>query len=255
MKEKKILITRRIGGDLHAIHYLSQGEYSSEDDKKLPFVIMCHGFTGDKYEWGRFPKTTKALNAAGFDALIFDFSGSGENEREFITLTNQARDLEDVYLWAKHQGYSWIAAIGLSFGGLTLLVANLPDIKTLVFWAPGFHLKNMFSPRAQDNLKEKQLILPTSGEGEPIKINNTFVEDIIQYDPSIYLQKLSTPALIVQGTKDRAVRPRNTREAFKLMPQDDHHKLIEIDKASHDFDGEHLTQFIDVTINWLKNYL
>ena len=113
----------------------------------------------------------------------------------------------------------------------------------------------MFSPRAHDNLKNKPLILPTSGDGEPIKINNTFVEDLTRYDPNIYLQKLSTSALIVQGTKDRSVRPRNTREAFTLLPDDDHHKLIEIDKAGHDFDGAHLTEFIEVSINWLKKYL
>jgi esterase/lipase len=255
MKEKKILITRRIGGNLHAIHYLGQGEYSSEEDKKLPFVILCHGFTGDKYEWGRFPKTAKALNAAGFDTLIFDFSGSGENEREFITLSNQARDLEDVYTWARNQGYSWIAGIGLSFGGLTLLVANLPEVKTLVFWAPAFHLKDMVSPRSSENKKKEPLFFPTSGKGEPIKINHMFVEDLSKFDTSIYLQKLTTPALIVQGTKDRAVRPRNTREAFKSMPQDNDHKLIEIDKASHDFDGAHLAEFINVSINWLKKYL
>lgn len=255
MSEKKILISRRIGGNLHAIHYLSRGEYSSEDDNRLPFVIICHGFTGDKYEWGRFPKTAKALNEADFDALIFDFSGSGENKREFVTLSNQARDLEDVYAWAKNQGYSWIAAIGLSFGGLTLLVANLPEVKTLVFWAPAFHLKNMFSSRAQENLKKKPIIFPSSGDVDPIKINHTFVEELSKYDPSIYLQKLSTPALIVQGTKDRAVRPRNIREAFKYLPQDNHHKLIEIDKAGHDFDGPHLIEFIEVTINWLKKYL
>ena len=72
--------------------------------------------------------------------MTLDFSGSGENERELITLSKQARDLEDVYDWVKTQGYSNIAAIGLSFGGLTLLVANLPEIKTKVFWAPGFYL-------------------------------------------------------------------------------------------------------------------
>ena len=255
MSEKKIVISRSVGGHLHAVYFLSQGEYSSEDDRRRPFVIICHGFTGDKYEWGRFNKTAKALNDVGFDALIFDFSGSGENEREFITLSKQARDLEDVYAWAKDQGYSWIAAIGLSFGGLTLLVAKIPEIKTSIFWAPAFHLKNMFSPRAQENLKKNLLSLPTSGDCEPIKINNTFVEDILKYDVNAYLKNLSPPALIVQGTKDWAVRPRNTREAFKNMPQDDHHKLIEVEKAGHDFDGAHLAEFIEESIKWLKKYL
>ena len=141
MIEKKILITRSVGGHLHAVHFLSRGENSSEKDEIFPFVILCHGLTGDKYEWGRFTKTAKALNEEGFDALIFDFSGSGENERESITLSKQVKDLEDIYTWAKNKGYTRIAVIGLSFGGLTALVAELPGIKTYVFWAPGFYAK------------------------------------------------------------------------------------------------------------------
>ena len=104
-------------------------------------------------------------------------------------------------------------------------------------------------------MRKKPLILPSSGKGDSIKINNTFVEDLAKYDPSNFLQKLAAPALIVQGNKDRSVRPRNTREAFTHLPQDNHHKLIEIEKAGHDFDGAQLTEFIEESIKWLKNYL
>ena len=155
MDQIKKLIPRSVGGHLHAVHFTNE---KSEDSKRNPFVIICHGFTGDKYEWGRFTETAIALNKVGFEALIFDFSGSGENEREFITLSKQARDLEDVHDWVKNQGYSNIAVIGLSFGGLTLLVANLPEVKTKVFWAPGFYLKKMFPKSMVRNLKKKQII-------------------------------------------------------------------------------------------------
>jgi esterase/lipase len=253
MMEKKLLIPRSIGGNLHSVHYLSRGEYSSEHGKRLPFVIICHGFTGEKYEWGRYPKTAKALNAEGFDALIFDFSGSGENEREFITLSKQARDLKDVHAWSKEQGYSWIAVIGLSFGGLTTLVANLPEIKVIIFWAPAFHIRKFFTEKTIENLKKKPFRI-ASGDLEPIQINETFVEDLSKYDINSYLQKLRIPVLIVQGKKDGTVRPANTREAFKYLPQDEHHKLFEVEGATHDFDGEHLEIFIKKTITWLKKY-
>lgn len=253
MMEKKLLIPRSVGGHLHAVHYLSRGEYSSKEEKRLPYVIICHGFTGEKYEWGRYLKTAKALNKEGFDALIFDFSGSGENEREFITLSKQARDLRDVHAWSKEQGYVWIAVIGLSFGGLTTLVAQLPEIKTIVFWAPAFHIRKFFTDKTVENLKKKPFKIP-SQDLEPITIDATFVEDLEKYDVNSYLQKLKIPVLIVQGKKDGTVRPANTREAFSYLPQDEHHRLYEVEGATHDFEGEHLEIFIKETINWLKKY-
>ena len=253
--EKQILIPRSVGGNLHSVHYLSQEEYSSIEDKKSPFVIICHGFTGDKYEIGRFPRTAKALNQAGFDALIFDFSGSGENEREMLTLSKQARDLEDVYAWTKNQGYSWISVIGLSFGGLTALVSNLPEIKTHIFWAPAFYMRKFFNPITEENLKKKPFIIQSSGDYEPITIDITFVESLANYDVNSYLQKLMTPTLIILGTKDGTIGPRDIRKGFKLLPQDEHHELIEIENATHDFEDEDLAKFIQLSIDWLKKYL
>ena len=255
MMEKQILIPRSVGGNLHAVHFLSQGGYLSQDEKKLPFVIICHGFTGDKYEIGRFPKTAKALNDAGFDALIFDFSGSGENEREMLTLSKQVRDLEDVYNWVKEQGYSWVSVIGLSFGGLTALVANLPEIKTLIFWAPAFYMRKFFNPSTEENLKKKPFTIQSSGDYDPITIDITFVDSLSEYDVNSYLQKLITPALIILGTKDGTIGPADICEGFKLLPQDDHHELIEIENATHDFEDQHLAIFIEASIDWLKKYL
>ncbi len=255
MNQTKKLIPRSVGGHLHAVHFTNEKVIASEESKQIPFVIICHGFTGDKYEWGRFTDTAEASIEAGFEALIFDFSGSGENERELITLSKQARDLEEVYEWVKNQGYSNIAVIGLSFGGLTLLVANLPEIKTKVFWAPGFYLKKMFPSSMVKNLKKKPLKIPASGDFEPITIDHTFIEDLSNYNANSYLQKLVTPTLIIQGTGDTTIGLENTREAFEHLPKDDHHKLVEIDDATHDFKGEHLVKFIDISINWLKKYL
>lgn len=255
MNQIKKLIPRSVGGHLHAVHFTNEKVIASEESKQIPFVIICHGFSGDKYEWGRFTDTAVALSEVGYESLLFDFSGSGENERELITLSKQARDLEDVYEWVKNQGYSNIAVIGLSFGGLTLLVTNLPEIKTKVFWAPGFYLKKMFPSSMVKNLKKKPLKIPASGDFEPITIDHTFVEDLSNYDANSYLNSLVTPTLIIQGTGDTIVGLDNTREAFKHLPQDDHHKLVEIDDATHDFKGEHLVKFIELTINWLKKYL
>lgn len=261
MSETKILIPKSSGGSLSAIHFITSNNLFKDSNKKAPFVIICHGFTGDKYEWGRFSKTANILNDEGFDALIFDFSGSGENERELILLSKQVKDLEDVYAWAKRQNYSWIAIIGLSFGGLTLLIADLPGIKTTIFWAPGFNIMRMLKRgnielvEILKNLRRPPLKLPSSGDFEPIWIDYSFIEDILNTDVNTHLRKFTTPALIVQGKADTTINPIYTREAFGYFPQDEHHKMIEIDNAGHDFKDDHLIDFINISIDWLKKYL
>ncbi len=253
MKEKRVLIPNAERSGLHSVFYLTLEEKSSD---RPPILIMCHGFTGDKYEWGRFPETARALNKEGYDVLIFDFSGCGENERESINLTKQASDLENVYLWVKNQGYSKIAVLGLSFGGQTVLKAKLPGIITYVFWAP-FTLLHTTGDQADwfKNIDKGPVEIPTSGEGDPVIVDMSFVMDIANFRVRPALKNLTTPTLIIQGTKDEKVPLELTKKAFSMMPQDSNHKLVEVQDATHDFEKQYLQEFIKETVSWLKIYL
>ena len=255
MVQNKLLIPNQRGINLHSIHFIAEERIISKGKKKNPIVILCHGFTGDKYEWGRFTTTAESLNNEEIDALIFDFSGSGENEREFITLSNQVKDLEIIYDWVKKEGYSWVAIVGLSFGGLTALIAHLPEIITYIFWAPAFYFKEMFLSSLEQSLKKQPIEFPSSSELRPIMIDHSFAEDLAKYNVNKYLERLKKPCLIIQGTRDRDVRPRFTREAFNHISHDKHHKLIEVEKATHNFEGEYLNKFIDLSIEWLKSFI
>ncbi len=254
MQQKDVEIPRTPGGTLKAVHYTTGGSPAN-----TPFVIFCHGFTGDKKEWGRFPKTVEMVVAARFDAILFDFSGSGANPREPITLSKQVQDLEDVYGWVKKQGYTKISTIGLSFGGLTVLFAELPDLKTAIFWAPGFYLEkrfnlfNRFFLRLVSLFKRSPIKIKSPGN-EHIWVDYSFVQDILDSDVDELLVEFTTPTLIIQGTADTAVKPRHTRMAFQLMPIDDHHQLVEVPGATHDFKDAHLDEFIARTVTWLKKY-
>jgi esterase/lipase len=216
---------------------------------------MCHGFTGDKSEWGRFPTTAKALNKEGYDVIIFDFSGSGENEREPITLTKQANDLENVYKWVKNQGYTRIAVLGLSFGGLTTMKASLQGLKTEVLWAPPLLLHS-----TEDqvdwfkDIDKGPVEIPSSGDYDPIIIDMSFPLDVANFRIRKALKNHVTPTLIVQGTADEQVPCELNKKAFSWMPQDDDHKFVEVQDATHDFEDEHLEFFITETKNWLKKY-
>ena len=253
MEEKRVFIPSATGNKLHGVLYIA-----SENKIPLttPILIMCHGFTGDKYEWGRFPKTAKVLNKEGYDVLIFDFSGSGENKREVVNLSKQATDLENVYDWVKNQGYSKIAVLGLSFGGQTVLKASLPGITTYIFWAP-LLLLHTTGDQADwfKDIAKGPVEIPSSGEFEPIIIDMSFVTDMGQFRVKPALKKLYPPTLIVQGTNDDKVPLELTKKAFSMMPQDNNHKLVEVQDATHDFNEKHLQEFIKETVSWLKSYL
>jgi pimeloyl-ACP methyl ester carboxylesterase len=248
--EKKVIIQSISSNKLHAIHYL----YSTIRSDSI--LIICHGFTGDKYEWGRFPKLAERCNKEGFDAILFDFSGSGENERVPITLFKQIQDLESIYQWVRNIGYKKIAVLGLSFGGLTTLGAKLSCIKAYIFWAPFFFLH---ATEDQSNwfkdLNKGPVKIPTSGEGEPLIIDMSFMTDFAKFRVKPRLKEVDTPTLMVQGTSDQSVPYEFTRKAFSLLPKNNRNKLVEIKNATHDFEGEYLKEFIGHTINWLKGYL
>ncbi len=255
MAEQKIQIPRKNGGILHGILYSCE-----KQDVLPPIVIMCHGFTGDKSEWGRFPTSAKSLNNAGFDTLIFDFFGSGENEREPVLLSHQIQDLEDVAQWVKEKGYSKINTIGLSFGGLTALLAKIPERKCAIFWAPGFYLNRLFRKKDRLMMKVAKFLHLTpikrksSGDYPPILINDKFMQEIDAIDMNKELEQFSTPSLIIHGSADTTLPPEFTREAIRHMPKDENHKRIEVDGANHDFKDHHLEEFIQKSILWLKKY-
>lgn len=246
--EKKVLIQSKTGSSLHAILYL-HGEKSTKES----LLIMCHGFTGDKYEWGRFTEMARRCNQEGYDGLIFDFTGSGENTREPVTVSKQFLDLESVYEWAKNEGYKKIAVLGLSLGGLTVLGANLPDVDAYVLWAPVtlLHTTSDQSSWFKD-ISNGPVEIPTSGEGGPIIIDMSFVIEFGKFRVKSALKRLNKPILIVQGTVDESVPCELTKKAFSFIPENEKNKFVEIEGAGHDFEGQHINQFINSSIQWLK---
>ncbi len=252
MTTKSLEIEARDGERLHATWYETEGAGGG----RRPLAILCHGFKGDRQEWGRFPEAAAALVTAGIDAVFFDFTGCGENPRKPVTLSKQVSDLEDVYAWARKQNYQRFATIGLSFGGLTSLLAGIPSQNVAVFWAPALYMHKV--------LGRGQLLIGklATAFGKSLKIgavsgyllvNRKFFTDIEATIPKIdsLLAKFDTPSLIVQGLSDSAVYPEWTRTAFSRMPRDNHHKLVEIPDATHDFKGNHLAYFIQNSIEFI----
>lgn len=250
VKEELLTISKPTEYELHASWYKS-----NEQNEKL--AIICHGGFGDRYEHGRFPYTADKLAEIGFDTLLFDFSGFGENERIPVDNLKMVSDLEDIWSWAKEHKYKSIGTIGLSLGGLISLCTPLKDRDFAVFWAPGFYLMKSISPfqrllgRLAPKRSKRTLKMEQTGAGPPLLFGLSFIRELLQIDVEEYLRNFTIPTLIIHGTADKTVKPEYSKKAIAIMPQDDKHILKMVEGASHDFEGAQLDEFISHTLTFL----
>lgn len=252
MEEKKFTITKLSGYELHC-------SWFSRDNDKL--VIFCHGGLGDRYEHGRFSYAAKKLVNEGYDCLLFDFSGAGENKRTPITNEKMIEDLEEVWKWGQGQ-YEVQTTVGLSIGGLISLITDLPNRPCAVFWSPAFFLERTLGPIVRGIAKTRLFISskpikirPTTGEREHLQIDRVFINNLTKFDVKPYLQRFATPSLIIQGTRDIVVRPNLTKKAYTLMPLDGKHFVEFVDGAPHDFRGKFVDEYIKHTLKFLNENL
>ena len=234
------------------------GNFYSTDSGSV--IVMAHGFTGDKSEWGRFDKTAEALNKAGYNVLAFDFSGSGESDNDSLTVDKQVDDLNCAIRFVSDRGFKNIGLFGLSLGGLISLKVYSPEknIKTMVLWAPVTAKKNnyaeqKFTAEEIKELKEKGYITKIREEGSHrrvIIIDKQMIKDRESVNQKELLANIKCPVLIIHGDKDESVPLEDSKSAIKYLSSES--KLEIIEGADHQFTKQ-LDAIINLTTNWFLN--
>nr|MDO8116821.1 alpha/beta hydrolase [Candidatus Sigynarchaeota archaeon] len=140
------------------------------------------------------------------------------------------------------------------------LLAEMATRVAAVFWAPGFLMKRIIGMKVHlarfiMTITRKPIYRKSSGDNAPVIMGKSFFDDVVRIDPYPALASFTTPSLVIQGLADTDVRPMLTREAVSHMPRDEHHKLVEIDGATHNFAGEQLMEFISHTVGWFNKHL
>ena len=221
-------------------------------EKTKSIIIMAHGFTGDKDEWGRFVKTAEAFCQAGFAVLRFDFSGSGESGNTPITIKQQVSDLRSAISFVKDEGYSNTALLGLSLGGLCSILAYDLTINALVLWAP------VTKARVRDYLNKKEqiikngFILLKNRAGRELKIDPVFIEEAESVDQGKILSSIKCPTLIVHGDQDDTIPLDDSKSAIRYLPKGS--KLEIIEGANHVMEPK-LDKAIKVSLEWFEQHL
>jgi len=215
-------------------------------------VILCHGFTGDKQEPARlFVTTARALAAAGFSALRFDFMGSGDSSGEFCDMSpnTEIADLKAVLTWARRR-YPHIGVLGLSMGGAVSIctLAQLGDsagVDALLTWSsvPGFGFWN--SPPVKPI---------TPADVNPTTVGPGFYTDRPECEVPESYCSLDMPKLQIQGDQDLPGFREEFARFFPKAPGTKKHVVIP--GADHVFSTwKHRERVIGLSVEWFRRYV
>lgn len=219
-------------------------------------VIFCHGFTGSKEGQGKSLEMAAELGKHGWASMLFDFSGNGESQGEFIdiSLTSQIEDLSAVVDYCSAQGFSPLVTLGRSFGGSTAIchAAGDPQIAAVCTWAAPANLTELFLNFTDGDLPagEDEPVMMADAEGA-VHLRKSFFTDLLKHDVCSRAALISPrPLLIMQGRKDDVVPPTDAELIYKCAGEPK--ELYWIDGGDHNF-SEHYREAWGVVIKWLKN--
>ncbi len=174
-----------------------------QDKNNYPFVVMYHGFTGNRLEaQGNFIRLSRELENIGIGSARFDFGGSGESDGNFedMTLTCEINDAVNIYKFILDKNYSDknnIFVLGMSMGGLIagLIAERLRNLKSMVLWAPA---GNMIDISRQQGINTRSGKYEING----MLLKKEFVSDLEKYDPYCNASGFKGNVLIIHGTQD-----------------------------------------------------
>ncbi len=195
-------------------------------------VIIGHGVTGNK-DRPFLLALAKALAAVGLPSLRISFAGNGDSEGRFedATISKEVDDLGCVLDALPHRDLSYV---GHSMGGAVgvLRAAADPRIQSLVSLAGMVHTAE-FAQRKFGEL--------TPGQGSmwdkpECPLSQEFVDDLRQIDTVLpQAAAITVPWLLVHGTADEVVLPKDSYEAHQSGA--DQATVIAIPDADHVFSG------------------
>ncbi len=209
---------------------------------RRPALLVLHGFKGFK-DWGFFPWLSESFAQRGYHVLTANFSGCGVvpgedsfADKDGFAENTISRELQEVELIVDNilngdlntvlkRYENWdgtVHILGHSRGGSVALLAGLHvgGIDKVVSWsAPATFMR--FTERQIALWQENgHFEIQNSRTGETLKMNETYLRDIINNAETLNIQQAvqnaKVPTLLVHGTEDVTVK---ISELEKLMSQ------------------------------------
>ncbi|HIU76882.1 MAG TPA: alpha/beta fold hydrolase [Candidatus Pelethocola excrementipullorum] len=238
--------------------YLRGRVEKGDEEKRMPAVIIFHGFAGNLgYEENDlYHRIARQIIANEMISVRFDFDGHGNSDGEFSDM-DVLRELLDAITILKYvmerKDVSEVYILGHSQGGVigTLLSGLYPDvIKKLILLAPAFTLKTdallgtcMGTKYDTDHIPDSVLVDQRHNVGgHYFRIaKNLPIEELAS--------KYTGETLIIHGRKDTYVDYHISEKYCKLMQKG---KLILYDLLDHGIEGENQQEALDAIQHFLK---
>lgn len=216
-------------------------------------VVLVHGFTSNKTEYGRFNIANNRFLDKGYSTLMFDFSGCGESEPCPISMKRWMQDFRSAMLLAKeHYERSHVFSLCL---GSYIASQNSDLANSIALLAPMNRPRDLTLEIPPDNLE----MLAKVGYYERHKpyapdphkhwkISLEYVQARKIVTPLDYTNMIK-PAIVIQGYKDVTVTPKQTRKLFRCIPKGSIRKVIR--GADHLFE-KHMDLCAQMASEWYK---
>lgn len=178
-----------------------------------PAVALCHGFGGNRAEFGyTFVRLAERLAARGVAACRFDFAGCGDSDGDFADLTvsdQVAQALAVLDALAAHPAVDpdRLSLMGMSLGGLTAqLAAAKRPVRSLALWAPAAGAVAM----GEEGAKRRADAIAEHGYDDfgGLPVHQGFVDDAAGIDPFADAAAYPGPVLLAVGSEDFVLGPR-----------------------------------------------
>lgn len=202
-------------------HQISAVLTTPTTDKKVPLVVMLHGFGGYKDEGNGFIYIARVLAKNGIASIRMDFAGTGEDTRAFTdyTLDSAAADALDCVDYALKNANvdeTRLGIFGYSNGGRigTLITGtNAQRFKARVLLAPAVFfdteedLKNL-DECSETGYREMEWF------GNTLRVSKEYYESTVRFAENLKdYEKASIPTIVIRGTNDVMV-PAEVADAF-----------------------------------------
>ena len=233
--------------------------------KKVPGVLLLHGFTGQK-TGSHFIliKCARALAERGVAAMRFDFAGSGESEGRFQDMS-VLTEFEDAKValsrLARVRGVdrARLGVLGLSLGGCVaaMLLADARP-RAGVLWAPVADLVPLAEMTAPP-LARQQLARKGYVEFGAHRVGKRFVDEAGRADPVSAIRRSAADVLVIHGSKDEAVPLAHARAITRSAGErtnGSRTELVVIRGADHTFERvRHEEEVIRRSVEWFLESL